>query len=137
MLYRGKHPLPNQSQLTHRDLTAEDFIRRGWGGKSAYAFMLTNDEWQKRRDGQSPHLPYRYIIRSPDSSALAWTAFFTREAMQCWLDAYGFKLDREPAPGDTFMVLLPVEPAFQPLTDDGKPYDAGKPDPDHAAMYKH
>lgn len=136
MLFRGQHALPHQCQMIKRDLTAEDLVRRHWAGKEAHAYMLTDEQLEERIEGKSPFLPYRFIISSPDSAALAWTAFFTREAMQRWLDAYGFTLDREPEPGESFRVIIPAAPKLAELHDDGKAYEAGIPDPDHVALYR-
>lgn len=136
MLKRGSYPLAHMSQVLGRDETAQE-IAKHFGG-SCVAHMLTDEQHKDRLDGKpGTGLPYRFLVYSAYSSAMSWTAFFTREAMQRFLDAYGCKLDREPVPGEVFHIMFPAsDAAFAPLADDGRDYDGGAPDPDHAAMYQ-
>lgn len=106
-IYRGDYELATQPQSIGRDLTGEEILQH-LGGE-AFAYMMTDEQVREAREGRKPGLglPYRYIIKSPRSSALAWTAFFTREDMGKWLRAYDLSLSKEPRPGETFYVKLP------------------------------
>lgn len=135
-LARGAHPLPCQSQITRRDLQGEQIARSP--GAVCHGFMLTDDDVARRVRGEpGTGLPYRYIVSAPNHPSLAFTAFFTREAFEHWLQAYGCKLSHEPSQGEPFLVQLPAGPeTFEPLRDTGTPYDESAPDPDHAALYR-
>lgn len=113
-LYRGNYRLAHMSQVLDRDEKAAE-ISRHFGGE-AHAYMLTDAQIADCNEGRSSSLPYRYLVRSPQSSALAWTAFYTREDMGAFLEAYGCTLDREPTPGDSFRVQFPKDDsAFLPI----------------------
>jgi hypothetical protein len=106
-IYRGDYELLHQPQIIGRDLTGEEILQH-LGGE-AFAYMMTDEQVREAREGRKPGLglPYRYIIKSPETSALAWTAFFTREEMGKWLRAYDLSLTKEPKPGERFGVKLP------------------------------
>lgn len=108
ILKRGSYVLPHQCQQVRRDLDGEQ-ISRHLGGE-AHAVRVTAEHLQDCRDGKpGTGIPYEYLIRSPQSSALAWTAFRNRADLALFLDAYALTIDREPAPGESFRVHLPAD----------------------------
>lgn len=113
-LYRGNYRLAHMSQVLGRDETAKE-IGQHLGGK-AMGYALTEEQHREREEMGRGGLPYRFLVYSPSSCALSWTAFYTREAMQSFLTAYGCTLDVEPVPGGRFYILFPESAdAFQPL----------------------
>lgn len=119
-LFRGGHQLPHQCQMIKRDLDAEKIARTVKYGKTtqAFGFRRTPEQIADTR-----RMPYEYLISAPSSAGLSWTAFYTRQELQTWLDAYGCTLDREPVPGSAFYVQLPADEfSFAELVDDGAVY---------------
>lgn len=105
-LYRGEHRLPHMSQVLSRDLNAEKLAR--YPGVRAMGFTLTDEQVEARRTGiDSPGLPYRFLIRSPASCALAWTAFYELADLRAFCDAYGIAIEGELTPGSRFYLRLP------------------------------
>ena len=115
-LYRGAHQLPHQCQLVKRDLHGEEIARAL--GADVYAYRLTAQQVQERREGRKPGLglPYEFLLYVPNHPALNWTAFYDRAAMDVWCAAYGVTLVSEPEPGQMFHLTLPSSvDAFQVL----------------------
>lgn len=107
ILKRGTHVLPHQAQVVRRDLHGET-VSRHLGGE-ALAYRRTADELADCRAGKpGTGLPYEYVLHSPQSSALAWCAFYTRADLAAFLAAYALTIDSEPAPGERFTVHLPA-----------------------------
>lgn len=116
-LYRGAYRLAHMSQVLGRDEKATEIGRHPDGRASGY--MLTDEQHRERVTTGRGGLPYRFLVRSPESTALAWTAFFDREDLQAFVDAYGLALSCEPSPGESFEVVLPSTAAgFRPLVDE-------------------
>lgn len=112
VLRRGAHVLPNQSQIMRRDLCAEELARCGRFGKRALGFTL-NDDDIRERGGPG----YRYLVRAPGASALAWTAFRERVELDAFAAAYGMRVEGELVPDERFEVVLPDDASgFLPLT---------------------
>jgi hypothetical protein len=101
-LMRGKHVLPHQSQITKRDLMGEEIARNP--GKTCMGYMLSEEQQIEGR-----HSPYLYLVFSPSSCAMNWTAFETDEKLRAWANAYGITLSPEMhRPGERFDVILPM-----------------------------
>lgn len=115
MLYRGGHKLPHQSQVTGRDLHGEQILRDA--GKRAMGYTLTDEQHADAVAGRSPHLPYRYRVRSAESPSLAWAAFYTEQELRTWVDAYGLTIEGDLSPGRHFTVVIPEAPVFAELVD--------------------
>jgi len=116
-LYRGNYRLAHMSQVLDRDEKAVEIAKHF--GKDCHAYMLTDEQLHERETTGRGGMPYRYLVRSPQSSALAWTAFYMREDMGAFLEAYGCTLDREPTPGESFRVCFPKDAsAFLPIVND-------------------
>lgn len=111
-LWRGGYKLAHMSQVLGRDETAEKLAKHAGG--TAYSYCLTDDQVEDCRAGRSPHLPYRYLVRSPESSALAWTAFYTRDALDAFCAAYAITIEGDPSPGQSFYLRFPVAGACFP-----------------------
>jgi hypothetical protein len=109
-LYRGEHELAHMSQVLGRDLDAER-VKRNAGGE-ARAYRMTPEQVEDRRTGRvRGGLPYEFLIFTPESSALSWTAFYTVGALRTWMDAYGIT-GEIPEPGRQFSLRLPA--TFEP-----------------------
>lgn len=118
-LYRGNYRLAHMSQALGRDEKATQISKHL--GRRAFAYMLTDEQHAERVEKGRGGLPYRYLISSLDSAALPWTAFFDREELGVFLDAYGISLSQEPKPGDQFQLVMPDSvDAFQPLVEEDR-----------------
>jgi len=118
-LYRGTYKLAHMSQVLGRDEKAAE-ISRHFGGE-AMGYMLTDEQHAERERGSHRGLPYRFLVYSPQSCALSWTAFYTREDLAAFVAAYGCTLDREPSPGERFTIKFPADAsAFLPLVSDDR-----------------
>ena len=105
-LYRGNHKLPHMSQVLGRDLNAEELAR--YPGVRAMGWTLTDEQVEDRRSGiDCSGLPYRFIVHSPSSCALAWTAFYKLVELRVFCDAYGIAIEGELTPGSRFYLRLP------------------------------
>ena len=125
LLRRGRHYLPHQSQMVRRDLNAEKIARYA----GARAMGWRRDAEQMAQEHTKGFLAvYEYLVYSPESTALSWTAFYTLDGLRAFCDAYGLVLEpATPTPGDPFWVTLPPsESAFAELLDTGEPYDPSK-----------
>ncbi len=99
--------LAHQSQQVGRDLTAEEIERHA--GAACFGYVRTDEQIQDCNAGRHPGLPYRYLVRHPSSSALAWKAFYTLPKLREFCDAYGCRIYGELMPGSRFAVLLPAD----------------------------
>lgn len=116
LLIRGRHLLPHQCQMIHRDMMAERIAKHP--GATVLAYRLTGEQLQERRDGKrGTGLPYEFLVYSPQSPAFNMTAFFTAWDFGDWMEAYGIKIDGTyPQPGQQFHVRFPdTVKAFLPL----------------------
>lgn len=105
-LYRGEHKLPHMSQVLGRDLDAERLAR--YPGVRAMGYTLTDEQVEDRRLGiDSSGFPYRFVVRSPSSCALAWTAFYEKADLRAFCDAYGIAIEGELTPGSRFHLRFP------------------------------
>lgn len=110
-LMRGSYELPHQAQMIRRDVHGEKIVRHP-GGK-AWGYRLTAEQMTEDRFQR-----YEFLIHSPESLAMSWTAFTNREELGKFLDAYGLQLNHEPEPGDRFWVEFPFDATvWQPLND--------------------
>jgi hypothetical protein len=109
-LKRGNHAMPHQSQILRRDLHGEQIARSF--GATAMGYTLTDEQLKDKRHG----LPYRYLIYSPKSCAMNWTAFYTLAELRDFAAAYDLAIEpAEPTPGERFDVRLPDSAAnWQP-----------------------
>lgn len=106
-LMRGGHVLPHQSQQVHRDL-ARELIRENLGATS-YCYRLDIEQEADECDRYG-YVRYRFLVRSPRSAALAWTAFEAWAEMVTWATAYAIEVpDTEPEPGERFTVTMPTD----------------------------
>lgn len=106
-LMRGGHVLPHQSQQLHRDL-ARELIRDNLGATS-YCYRLSAEQETEEVERYG-YVRYRFLVRSPRSAALAWTAFETWEQLATWAAAYAIEVPgTEPEPGERFTVTLPAD----------------------------
>lgn len=114
-LRRGAVDLPHQSQSVKRDLNAE--LIRSCVGARAHCWRASAEYLRDCIDGKpGTGLPYEYLVRSPRSSALAWTAFYTWADLVSFCVAYGIEVPAQPCAGDTFTLTLPASDAgFRPL----------------------
>lgn len=104
-MMRGAHELPHQSQITKRDLHGEQ-ITRNLGGE-ALGWRLSAEQIEERRTGKHPGMPYEFIIHAPESCALAWTAFYTEDALRAFCLAYDITITEWPATYGTIKLRLP------------------------------
>lgn len=111
VLKRGFHILPHMSQVLGRDLDQEKILANA--GKTCHAYVMTDEQIADRRYA----CPYRVLVRSPGSSSLAWTAFYTVAAFQDWRAAYCLGVVGELTPGSSFTVVIPECPSFVPMTE--------------------
>ena len=104
--HRGRWPLPHQSIATERDLHGEEIAAR-LGGQ-VMGWCLTDEQVEARRAG-GPHLPYRYLVSSPRSSALPWVAFWDFDGLVSWARAYDVAIEVCPSTdaGGTMILRLP------------------------------
>jgi hypothetical protein len=106
VLYRGEHKLPHMSQVLGRDLNAEELAR--YPGARAMGWTLTDEQVEERRLGiDRSGLPYRFLVWSPSSCSLAWTAFYEKAELRAFCDAYGIAIEGELTPGSRFHLRLP------------------------------
>lgn len=115
MLRRGNYELAHMCQSLGYDGTEQEILANP--GKRVMAYRLSRDQKAMRVSHN-----YEYLIYSPRSSALSWTAFETPEAFAVWLTAYGIVCNPEvPEPGAMFELILPLDMSkAQPLIDDGR-----------------
>lgn len=104
-LWRGEHKLPHQSQKIRRDLHGEQILLSP--GARAHVYMLTDQQVQDRCLGRDPGLPYRFLVSSPESAALSWTAFYDEAALRAFTDAYTLTIEGDLNPGKSFSIRLP------------------------------
>lgn len=102
-MMRGAVMLPHQSQQISRDLTRET-IKENLGG-TCHAYRLTPEQVAERHEG-GPDRPYEFLVYSPKSSALSWTAFWGEEGFSAWIDAYDIAAEI-PEPGESFTLYFP------------------------------
>jgi hypothetical protein len=94
------------SQVLSRDLNAEKLAR--YPGARAMGFTLTDEQVEDRRSGvDTSGLPYRFVVRSPLTCSLAWTAFYEKAELRAFCDAYGIAIEGELTPGSRFYLRLP------------------------------
>ncbi|MEU7477066.1 hypothetical protein AB0A63_13850 [Lentzea sp. NPDC042327] len=105
-LYRGEHELPYQCQQIQRDLQGEEVLL--WPDAHVHAYMLTDQQVNDRSLGRSPGLPYRFLVFSPASAAMSWTAFYDEAALRAFTDAYALTIEGDLVPGRPFYIRLPV-----------------------------
>jgi hypothetical protein len=114
-LWRGNYKLLHQSQAIGRDLKGEEILL--FPGGRCFAYVLTDAQVQERREGRSPHLPYRFLVYSPGEPALNWTAFYTEGDMRAFTDAYSLTVHGDLVPGSRFEIELPdTSAAWLPVT---------------------
>jgi hypothetical protein len=125
LLRRGQHYLPHQSQMIRRDLNAEQIKRHP--GARAMGWRRSPEQIADERN-KGFRAVYEYLVHSPESVAMSWTAFYTLEGLQTFAEAYNLTLDPAiPVAGDRFQVLLPMsDTAFKPLVDTGEAYNPSK-----------
>lgn len=117
-LMRGSYVLGHQAQSMRRDLTGEHIMRTRWYKGRAFGYRMTAEQVEERRTTGRGGLPYEYLLYTQGHTS--WTAFYTRDDMQKFLDAYGITLDHEPAPGDQFRAIICKDTSkWQPLNDPG------------------
>lgn len=107
---RGAIPFYEQGNEMKRDFTGEAIA--GNLGGSAHVYWLSPDQ-QKKRDKEGS-LNYHILVTR---SAMSWTAFYSIEEFNLWLEAYGCTLDKPLTPGNSANVVFPSSVmAFKPLT---------------------
>lgn len=108
-LMRGGHVCSHQSQQVHRDLTGEE-IRQNLGAV-VHCYRLSAEQEAEERERYG-YVRHSFLVHSPRSSALSWTAFAGWGEMVTWANAYAIELPgEEPQPGESFTVTLPADPA--------------------------
>jgi len=115
MLRRGNYELAHMCQSLGYDDTEQEILENP--GKRVMAYRLSADQKAMRVSHN-----YEFLIYSPRSAALSWTAFETPEAFAVWLMAYGIVCDPEvPGSGTMFELILPLDMSkAQSLIDDGR-----------------
>jgi hypothetical protein len=86
-LYRGDFKLHHQSQKLGRDLHAEKIVE--YLGATAQAHHLSAEQIA------ADSLGYEFVIYSPESGAINWTAFRNADDFRAWMNAYGVTLDTD------------------------------------------
>lgn len=113
-LFRGTYELAHQSQVTQRDLKAEEIFGRGsskgYRGQESLGWTLTDEQRASGRHGR-----YRFLIREPGAPGLAWTAFEDKAKFRAFLKAYGLQLRGKLEPGTQFKVKVPQQPKMRRL----------------------
>lgn len=104
-LWRGQHKLPHQCQQIRRDLHGEEILLAP--GARVHAYMLTDEQVEDRRFGRRPGMPYRFLVYSPQSAALNWTAFRDEPGLRAFIDAYAMTIEGDLTPGKPFHIRLP------------------------------
>jgi hypothetical protein len=87
-------------------------------GREAFSYALTDKQLADIRASRGPmrgSLPYRYLVRSPGSASMAWTAFYTKRDLLKFTRSYGLKIVGSTTPGSRFVIKIPGEPKMHKL----------------------